>query len=304
VRKYIQEGGNVNIEMHAGETPMMLAVKTGHTQICEALINAGAKANLNDALAIAVQKGHEYLCEILISAGADAETALSHNLIGNKSLCKFLLDHNANPNVLNSHKSGPLGDAIVNNHEEMALMLLNAGATVSTKVTDRTALTLGAKYSKESICKLLITNSHFTPYYTKKQIQEAQDRTFTRLCIMNKVCPSLPRDLKGVILSRNIAIWQDALCTPLLIHTKRYDRVMNMPRQVLGTLIKHNALDLEQTVSTLKGHKINQLIPLMMEAVQTTRNENVRTILDADLLEQNYGKEIEKVIELDLLKKA
>lgn len=66
-------------------------------------------------------------------------------------------------------------------------------------------------------------------------------------------------------------------------------------------LIIHSRFDLDgasnQTITTLTQHKLNCLKPLMKEAMTLAKDDDLRTLLDPEKLEENFKDEIEKNIE-------
>ena len=85
VRKYLQEGVNVNAANLAGWTALMLAAYNGHEEIVAVLVAGGAETDLQDsgdygatALHWAASKGYLRIVEDLLAAGADASLKSKH----------------------------------------------------------------------------------------------------------------------------------------------------------------------------------------------------------------------------------
>jgi ankyrin repeat protein len=76
IRKYIAEGGNVNVSNRHGWTPLMFAASRGHNSLVALLIAKGADVdavaheNGFTALANAAQGGHLEVVQMLLRAGA------------------------------------------------------------------------------------------------------------------------------------------------------------------------------------------------------------------------------------------
>ena len=134
-------------EDHQCNTPLMLASKHGHVDIVAAFIGAGAsvdKRNENGYTAImkASDNGHADVVQALIDAGADVnqvskrmrETPLMHaSWTGDDSAATFT-------RKLTSEVRGRM-DEVVDEHERIVDMLLDAGADVNAKSEqDYTAL--------------------------------------------------------------------------------------------------------------------------------------------------------------------
>ena len=78
VKKNLSEGlFQVNVRNDEGRTPLLIAVEEGYADIAEALLDAGADANVEDRkhmtplIVAANRKGGYSLCRILLDAGAD-----------------------------------------------------------------------------------------------------------------------------------------------------------------------------------------------------------------------------------------
>lgn len=122
----LTNGGNVHMCDNSLNTPLHLAVKSNHEYIAFILLNHGANVNaLNLSLNTPLFLTHNNdLAEILIKFGADVnhrnnngDTPL-HRLVKHKSikLVKLLLNHHANPLLMNKQGRTPID--IAKYHQE------------------------------------------------------------------------------------------------------------------------------------------------------------------------------------------
>lgn len=124
-----------------GETPLILAVKTGNIYVVETLLHYGADINFQNGggttvLMDASVYGNVAIVEWLVQHGANLElhdedhnTALQYASVnGQSQIIKLLVDHHINMNSKNRYGNTALHDAVTNQDLDSINILLQAGA--------------------------------------------------------------------------------------------------------------------------------------------------------------------------------
>ncbi len=178
VDELLAGGADPNVSLWSGVTPLMVAAKSGHPDIVRALIDADADVNAPEprrgqsALMWAISFAHPEVARLLIEAGADISartTKLNENYSpmeleaytksvsgsaqggytslmfaarqGDLASAKLLLHRGADVNAESAADGSALVIASAAGHEDLALLLLDAGAdTASVDAGGVTAL--------------------------------------------------------------------------------------------------------------------------------------------------------------------
>ena len=166
----------VNIQNNNLFTPLHFAAQNGHLPVVQVLISAGADKNSPASaeyrrwipIHYAAQYGHVEVVKALIEAGVDKEIKTSFGLtpllvgaeFGKLDVVKFMLSIGADKNVqttADNHKMTALHYAVIGNHKEGALALLNAQAEKDLETTfGLTALEFAAKSNSADLVKILL----------------------------------------------------------------------------------------------------------------------------------------------------
>ena len=150
VQKALEEGANYQAITNTILSPLALASKQGHLELCKLLLKYGANPEdrgcstkpllYQPPLALAVMGGHFEIIELLIQFGANLESldyqiktplALAASL-GEDHICRLLIEKGAQVNMENSEIKSPLIEAIQHEKWKTALLLLEAGANPNT----------------------------------------------------------------------------------------------------------------------------------------------------------------------------
>lgn len=291
IEDLLKAGANPNTTFKGDKTPLHVAAE-GRYNACSLLLKYGAHVNAQDncgmtPLISATRSDTEEICRLLLEHKAQINaqtpsglTALMHATsyyCNNLSVRKILLAHGADLRIKDNH--------------------------------DKTALSISIPFFHES--RILISHSRFYPHYSPDELHNAQQRTRTRLWIMKLLCPTLPKDIKELILKLDSETWQDTCCTPLKMHSKKNDRIILMPLPILRifsnqALLKEDAFDSKQIVTLLARYKMEQLTPLMLHALKkcltlNAATRNLREMLDPSRLEEQFGDEIRNNIKTEVL---
>jgi hypothetical protein len=119
VAQLIDKGADVNAKDQAnGWTPLMIAAKNEHLEICILLIKKGADVNstgIHNVTALGVAHDYE-ICKLFIDNGANVNatdelgttTLIAATILGSIEKCKLLIDNGANVNVRDQWGMTPL----------------------------------------------------------------------------------------------------------------------------------------------------------------------------------------------------
>ncbi|XP_065565796.1 putative ankyrin repeat protein RF_0381 [Artemia franciscana] len=156
----IKSGAEIDATNVHGETPLGTATKTSNLDLVKLLLKRGANPNCEECLHLAVEKGRADMCELLIDSGAklDAMNANKDTPLliairnNNLELVKLLLKRGANPNCGEYlHLNVKKGSADVCN------LLIKSGAEIdATNVHGETPLGTAIKTSNLDLVKLLL----------------------------------------------------------------------------------------------------------------------------------------------------
>lgn len=284
VNKLLALGAEVDTKNVNGETPLLIAALHGHDRICEILINAHAQIDAREkcgitALMYAAISSHESICKLLIASGAQINakdnggtSALTYATIrGHASTCKFLIDSGAQIDAKTNGGFSTLQQAVL--------------------------------YGNMTTIRTLISCLIFNPFLSENEFQISRQRIWTALCVFNRCCPTLPKDVRKLILCTESELKNDlynsAACG--VYNNLKVEQTLNLSFPVMRLLAQNHRLPHpEKVVAKIKTRHSESIKPLMLEAMLVAPNDELRAILNPARLEENFGQAIEQIIKTRL----
>lgn len=255
-----------------------------YLELLKRVIKRGADVNAING------DGHTALMEAAYASDAAHEEILT-------DYAKLLIDHGACVNIQSYCGNTALLFAAMRKNTSLCELLLSHGADLSIKNhRDDNPLKDAIGSGNRSMVVTFITHACFNPTRAAAELRESCDRIFTTLCIFKHLCPQLPKDLKAVIFAAEDNLWNDFCNCPSGLHARQPKRITKLPLPVIRSLLQNNKLNAEIIVKMIKNHKYDCLIPLMADAQEVASTQEVRDLLNPELLEQNFGQEIEQNI--------
>lgn len=134
-RTFIELGANVNLVNRVGLGPLHLAARGGHHDVCQLLLDSGAKTD------------HGMVSALLEAAGE-----------GHASVCVLLIEHGASLLALDNEGRGPLHLAAWNGHTATCLALLEHGSDPQARDFDgETAYDMALEYEFKDCANVIQT---------------------------------------------------------------------------------------------------------------------------------------------------
>jgi ankyrin repeat protein len=176
----LKSGVDVNIQDSRGlptnRTALMHAAESGHLEVVELLIKAGARINAidkgfpadcpggNTALLLSIQKGHVQIANRLLDAGASPKTKGGGTSVintaaylGDEQLVKRLIALGANPDQRDSRGFTPIALAVQKGNMEIVEFLLGLGISPNSLNPVGAPILIDAVHGGQvELCKRLI----------------------------------------------------------------------------------------------------------------------------------------------------
>ncbi|KAK2711406.1 hypothetical protein QYM36_012550 [Artemia franciscana] len=166
----IKSGAELDATNVYGETPLGTAIKTSNLDLVKLLLKLGANPNCGKCLHLAVEKGRTDLCELLIDFGAklDATSVYVKDIrgrtplhiataTGNLNMCQLLISKGAALDVKDIRGRTPLHNAAERGNIDICQLLISKGAKVDAiDVYNQTPLHIAVKMKFLHISQLLI----------------------------------------------------------------------------------------------------------------------------------------------------
>jgi len=150
VRRYLNEGSDVNKKDEQGQTPLHHAAHDGKKEVAVVLLERGAKVNAKDdegrtPLHLASKNGHAPLVDLLLAKKAqvnsrdkNSRTPLHHAALREKNdAALILISKRAIVDAKDKKGWTPLYLACLNNLPKMAELLINKGAKVNPTISSK-----------------------------------------------------------------------------------------------------------------------------------------------------------------------
>lgn len=170
VKLFIAEGMEINAKNKYGETPLMAAAVSSHTNIVKILLEKGAEPNTKDndgstALILSAMWDSPEIIKLIVAQGADVN--VSNNFgktalmlaaeYGQTENVNDLLRGNAKVNVIDNHGNTPLWFALgAEGNIQAVKLLVENGANVKTKNKDQSVPMVRAVRATPETVKYLI----------------------------------------------------------------------------------------------------------------------------------------------------
>jgi hypothetical protein len=323
ITKLLETGANPNVsdDEEDCKSPLHEAVNRNNIAACEALIKHKAnleavdKNNSATPLFYAAEKGYEQICKLLIQYGANIRTKSRHGftplmnaaVIHHGAVCSLLIKNGANINdqssigytaLLLASRCEAMWNRQKVDNPTVCKLLLDHGANITLQDEEgNTALANAGRKGFTQICRTLITYPTFNPYKTEKELEAAQEKIFTALCMFHRLCPTLPKDIRALILMRDPSLREDFCCTATGLLRNNLHRIYSMPIQTIRLLLQSGHLNPKSAISTLKEHHCKCIIPLMEKARKRAKTDKMKEFLNPENLESNFGDGIKQNIE-------
>lgn len=150
VKRFVNQGADVNETGEGSDTPLTGAARRGHTEVARFLLEKGADVNKGrdhdgwTALRGAAQRGHKDTVQLLLDNGANVDerdeklwTALMGAAWeGRLEIVKLLLDRGADVNARNKGDGSPLIMAVTNDRTDVVELLLGKGADPNARIKE------------------------------------------------------------------------------------------------------------------------------------------------------------------------
>jgi ankyrin repeat protein len=169
VEKLLDKGVDINgATFYSQDTPLVYAIRNGHAETVNLLIDRGADiaCNNNAPLVVAVWKGDAKIVQLILDRNVDVNAKDSDGdtpLIlatreGHTEIVKLLLDSGANIEARNDNGNTALIYAAFYGYSEIADLLLNKGADMEAKnIFGNTPLIFTLRHGHLDIVELLVS---------------------------------------------------------------------------------------------------------------------------------------------------
>ncbi len=265
IQEIIDKGAGLDVLIKRGdirypESPLHRAARKGYLELCELLLVNGADVNAQDegghtALIWTVRKGHLAVCKALIENGADV-------------------------NVRSNDGNTALMGAVWNTYFAVCELLIENGAAFNIINNEqKSALSYAAKKGHTVLCKLIIENACWAcPSKDEVDISRARLKEFL-LCMKRLTKKSkVPKDIKFFIFQSHPELERD------FVHVLYYDLCQGKQIGNWMDVLKSRVAD--YTLGELK---------LFMDCAAldlSYANQELKSILDSTVLEENFGNVI------------
>lgn len=171
VRRFVEQGGSLNIRRKGDSTPLMYAISNADLKMASYLIEHGADVNASNdigqtPLMIAATVGQKQIVEELVHAGAnmkavdqEGRTAIAWAASRGDfpEVISLLFTYGTAPDAPDKQGMTPLMRAAVLGFEKSVAMLLTIGADDAAKFGGKTAYQMATEKGLKRICDVMET---------------------------------------------------------------------------------------------------------------------------------------------------
>ena len=263
-------------------TPLIMAMKDGHREVCLLLIDNGANVNsiTEEGVPLAVDsmmRGDSEMCCRLLANGAEvnaknkSDQTLLHIAVekGHLEMCCYLLDHGADMNAKNRDGCTPLHMA--RGHCEELIHLAKGGISI---IPFEFRESLSNELSVLEFWGAILPYACLACHINGKENGRLACLKTSLLC-MRRVCRNLPRDIKRIIFCYNADRALDYIT--LLSYGLRQGRVMA-------------GVDMGLLKDMLPDYTIQALKMCLKKYYNESKDPKEKSVLDPETLESNFGK--------------
>jgi hypothetical protein len=206
---------------------------------------------------------------------------------------KNVLALGAQSNAIDSHGFTPLACAAMNGNNELCQLLLDHNAQTEIKGKQ------GVEPLFAAICRghdpSTITYPIFSPFLSEQEFKISRQRILAALCTLKRMCPSLPKDMRKLILCSLTELKNDVADAGIFGNFKNLteEQTPHVPLPIVRLLIEKGKLDPDKTVAAIKAHHLILISPHCFVAIPHAKTPAIRALLHPDNLEQNFGFDIE-----------
>ena len=268
-------------------TPLIIAAERADFEISKLLIEKGAEVNVKGKegwtpLKFAAWHGHLGLCSLLLENGAkDLYTAAYYISalpfrLKQKHLdaCKLFIEKGASVNAKTRSGATSLMLAAYNGHSNLCTLLLEEGAVVGMEDNKGyTAFRYAVEHGHLDACEAMVTHTIVVP--VPVNVSESYERVYTALLCFKRL--KIHKDVHRMIL-RSIGDLRKDLLQILLFQIKKGKHIPNVYIDIAADEI-------------LKSSKVHLRL-LMGKVFKSAKTDEMREVLNPDLLELNFGDKI------------
>ncbi len=270
VKELLEQGAELSVICN-GETLLHLAVRSQNYDLCAFLIEQGVNVMAKNrlgmvALHIVAYRKHKKLCELLLDNGTPVDVLAKGGMTPLAIVCRCCYRTTADQN----------GD--------ICQLFLDRGTDPFCRdADDRTPLWYSVLYGYAGLSKTLLGASMIKPA-TQEVVVALRKNFVGALCMLKRL--KFVKDMRNKILMSHPDLIKDRA-------TILYYDLCNG-----HTLTSY---ELSLLMRTIPGYTFEMVKPLLIEELKGVEDDEIKELLDPDMLEENFGETITPNISKKLL---